>query len=97
MQKQRRRPLAPLRRRPLRRRLEQNIERLAEAEHDGWMAHQAAAGWRLGPARDDAAKRHPSMVPYARLPEAEKQKDRNNVRQYPDFAARAGYRIVRAG
>jgi hypothetical protein len=35
------------------------------------------------------------MLPYAQLSEREKQKDRSNVRHYPEFAARAGCRIVR--
>jgi hypothetical protein len=30
------------------------------------------------------------MVPYAALPDKEKEKDRNNIRHYPAFAARAG-------
>jgi hypothetical protein len=81
----------------LRRLLEQGMERLAEAEHNGWMAHMAGDGWRHGAVRDDAAKRHPSMIPYAQLSEAEKEKDRNNVRYYPDFAASAGHRVVRVG
>jgi hypothetical protein len=72
------------------------METMAEAEHDGWMAHRAENGWVWGEVRDDAAKRHPSMVPYARLPESEKEKDRDNVRHYGQFAARAGYRVVRA-
>jgi hypothetical protein len=72
------------------------IEAMAAAEHDGWMAHRAANGWVWGEVRDDAAKRHPSMAPYARLPESEKEKDRDIVRHYGRFAARAGYRIVRA-
>lgn len=75
--------------------LERALEPMAEAEHNGWMAHRAANGWTYGPVRDDAAKKHPSMVPYAELPESEKEKDRNNVRHYPDFAARAGLKIVR--
>jgi hypothetical protein len=37
------------------------------------------------------------MLPYAKLPEREKGKDRNTIRHYPDFAARAGYRIVPIG
>ena len=73
-----------------------SMEALAEAEHDGWMAQRARNGWSWGETRDDEAKRHPSMVPYARLPESEKDKDRGNVRRYPDFAAGAGYRIVRS-
>ncbi len=72
-----------------------NLEPMAEAEHNGWMAQRTQAGWYWAATRDDAAKHHPSMLPYARLPEREKEKDRSNIRHYPEFAARAGYRIVR--
>ena len=72
-----------------------DLEPMAEAEHNGWMAQRAQTGWSWAATRDDAAKHHPSMVPYAQLSEREKAKDRNNIRHYPDFAARAGYRIVR--
>ncbi|MGE0225152.1 MAG: RyR domain-containing protein [Acetobacteraceae bacterium] len=75
-------------------RLERNIERLAEAEHDEWMAHRQRNGWRFDPTRCDAKKHHPLLIPYADLPEKEKDKDRANVRHYPDFAKSAGYRIV---
>ncbi len=71
------------------------MEPMAEAEHDGWLAHRAATGWSYAPTRDDAAKQHPSLIPYAQLPESEKEKDRNNIRHYADFAARAGYKITR--
>jgi hypothetical protein len=75
--------------------LPEGIEAMARAEHDGWVAQRSSAGWTWAETRDDAAKHHPSMVPYAQLPEKEKDKDRNNVRHYPDFASRAGLRIVR--
>ena len=77
--------------------LEQNIERLAEAEHDGWMEHRSRNGWRWATTRDDKRKLHPDMLPYAKLPEREKGKDSNTIRHYPDFAARAGFRIVPIG
>ena len=70
------------------------LEQMAEAEHIGWMAHRSDDGWRWGEQRDDEAKRHPSMRPYALLSEEEKDKDRNNVRHYKDFAAHAGYHIT---
>ena len=76
--------------------LEPHMETLAEAEHNGWMAHRAATGWTYGATRDDAAKRHPSMIPYGDLPETEKEKDRGNIRHYPAFAARAGLCITLA-
>jgi hypothetical protein len=74
--------------------LEHNLERLAEAEHDGWMEHRIKNGWRHGEPRDDENKIHPLIVPYARLPEKEKNKDRSSVRHFPDMVAMAGYRIV---
>jgi hypothetical protein len=77
--------------------LDQNIERLAEAEHDGWMEHRSRNGWRYAETRDDTRKLHPDMLPFAALPERENGKDRNTIRHYPDFAARAGYRIVPIG
>jgi hypothetical protein len=77
--------------------LEQNMERLAEAEHDGWMAQRWRNGWRWAETRDDARKLHPAMLPHAQLPEHEKGKDRTNIRHYADFAARAGYRIMPIG
>ena len=77
--------------------LEQNAEHLAEPEHDGWIEHRSRNGWRWAETRDDARKLHPDMLPYAKLPEREKGKDSNTIRHYPDFAARAGFRIVPIG
>ena len=77
--------------------LDRNMERLAEAEHLGWLEQRRRNGWRYGETRDDARKSHPAMLPYAQLPEREKGKDRNTIRHYADFAARAGYHIVPIG
>jgi hypothetical protein len=51
-------------------------ERLAENAHDLWAAQRLSQGWRLGPQRDDAKKLHPCLVPYAELPDSEKEFDR---------------------
>jgi hypothetical protein len=77
--------------------LEQHLERLAEVEHDGWMAHKIKNGWRYDEARDDINKRHNALRPYANLSEVDKGKDRNSVRHFPRMAAMAGYRIVFLG
>ena len=45
------------------------------AQHVQWMQEKAVAGWSYGPVRDDGAKTHPMMVPYAKLPDSEKRKD----------------------
>jgi len=74
--------------------IESNVERLAEAEHDGWAAQREKNGWRFGKERDDERKLHPLMVPYCDLPEQEKEKDRNAVRGYPSKAKMADFDIV---
>ena len=51
-------------------------ERLAENAHDLWAAQRLKDGWTQGAKRDDAAKQHPCLVPYAQLPESEKEYDR---------------------
>ena len=55
------------------------LERLAERTHEAWAARRLAEGWRWGPERSDARKEHPCLVPYAQLPEAEKDYDRGTA------------------
>jgi len=45
-------------------------ERLAENAHDVWALQRLGQGWTFGPTRDDAAKKHPDLIPYAELPKA---------------------------
>ena len=45
------------------------------AQHDYWMAHKVADGWKYGKVKDEKKKTHPSIVPYEKLPLFEKQKD----------------------
>jgi hypothetical protein len=73
--------------------IEDDLERLAQAEHDGWMDVKLRNGWTRGPRNDDR-KIHPSLVPYTELSEADRMKDRNAVRAYPDIVHLAGFKIV---
>jgi ryanodine receptor 2 len=70
-------------------------ERLAEHAHDIWAAQRLAQGWTHGPQRDDAAKRHPCLVPYADLPESEKEYDRAAALQTLKAIIALGYRITK--
>lgn len=70
-------------------------ERLAEHAHDVWAARRMAEGWTYGPKRDDAAKRHPDLVPYADLPESEKEYDRRAAMETLKAIVALGYRIGR--
>jgi hypothetical protein len=55
------------------------VERLAEHAHDLWALQRMAEGWTHGAERNDAGRLHPCLVPYAALPESEKDYDRNVV------------------
>ena len=72
------------------------LERLAEASHNGWRAARIAQGWADHPisgpyvhlpmgvlcstCHGDPKMHHPSMVPYSDLPEADKEASRGPVR-----------------
>src|SRR4051794_27620678 len=72
-------------------------ERLAENAHDLWAAQRLADGWTPGPQRDDAAKKHPCLVPYAKLPESEKEYDRHAAMGTLKAMVALGYRVVPPG
>ena len=72
------------------------MERLAENTHEVWAAQRIKDGWTHGPTRDDAARRHPCLVPYADLPESEKEYDRRTATEALKAVIALGYRIVAA-
>ncbi|MBK7831265.1 MAG: Ryanodine receptor Ryr [Gemmatimonadetes bacterium] len=68
-------------------------ERLAEHAHDLWALQRFADGWKVGPARNDARKQHPCLIPYAELPESEKEYDRVTAVGTLKAILALGYRI----
>ena len=68
-------------------------ERLAENAHDLWAKQRFKEGWSWGPKRDDAAKKHSCLVPYAQLPESEKEYDRQAALGTLRAILALGYRI----
>lgn len=75
-------------------RLEVLIERLAEKVHDMWAAQRIKEGWSYGSQRDDDSKKHPCLVPYADLPESEKEYDRLTAKQSIASIMDFGYTIA---
>lgn len=71
------------------------VESLAIAEHDRWMAERESQGWTFGEVRDEEAKTHPSIRPWSELTEADRDKDRDAVRDIPLVLADFGLQIVR--
>ena len=55
--------------------LEELGEKLAENVHENWAAARISEGWTYGTQRDDINKTTPCLVPYDKLPEAEKEYD----------------------
>ncbi len=43
--------------------------------HEGWLKIKKRAGWIYGEVKDPAAKTHPCMVPYDKLPDEQRKKD----------------------
>lgn len=54
-------------------------EKIAENVHDTWAQQRIKDGWRYGAHRDDSKKLSPCLVPYDKLPDSEKEYDRQTV------------------
>jgi RyR domain len=80
---------------PLTPELELLIECLSASNHDHWAQRRLAEGWTLGPTRNDRRKTHPGLVPYAELPEEEKEYDRTSVCETVKAILALGFEIRR--
>jgi voltage-gated potassium channel Kch len=74
---------------------DRELEELARLEHDRWLRDKEREGFRYGPERDDARRIHPLMVSWEELPEDEREKDRNPIRELPRMLARVGLEVRR--
>lgn len=68
-------------------------EAIAENAHDTWALERQSEGWTFGPKRDDSKLETPDMVPYAQLPESEKQYDRIMAEDTLKLLTALGYKI----
>jgi hypothetical protein len=76
---------------------EDEVDVLAPLEHKRWNEDQQADGWRRsGGTKDPERKLHPNIgVPWEKLLDSDKDKDRAHVRAIPDVLALAGYQMAR--
>ena len=72
------------------------VEKLAKACHDIFYDSLIAKHYKYGPITDNKKREHSSLLPYASLPENEKEQNRNNVRDIPNKLAASGYIFVPA-
>lgn len=68
-------------------------ELLAARTHAVWAAGRISEGWRYGEERNDALKLHPCLVPYADLPESEREYDRRTSMETLKYVLSLGYEI----
>lgn len=71
-------------------------EAIAENAHDRWALERQSEGWTYGPKRDDSKLETPDMVPYAQLPESEKQYDRIMAENTLKLLTSLGYKIEKS-
>ena len=74
--------------------LVQLTEKLAENTHNVWAAGRIKDGWTYGDKRDDAKKKNPCLVEYKKLPESEKEYDRNTAMEAIKVILKLGYTIT---
>jgi hypothetical protein len=74
---------------------DEEVECLAEQEHERWMRDRLSQGWRYGQTRNNERKIHPDLQPWAALSAADKDKDRNAIRTLPETLHDAGFQILR--
>lgn len=74
--------------------LEDLTEAIAENAHDTWARARMDEGWTYGSVRDDVRKHHPDLVPYAQLPDSEKEYDRLMAMNTLRLVRRLGFDII---
>ena len=68
-------------------------EKIAENVHDVWAVGRIEQDWTYGSERNDELKTTPCLVPYAELPDSEKEYDRNTALETLKLIVKLGYKI----
>jgi TrkA-N domain/RyR domain len=74
----------------------EELESLARREHDRWSRDLLAEGWRPTTGEKDAERKlHPLLVAWEDLSEADREKDRDAIRELPAMIELTGFRVQR--
>ena len=71
------------------------IELLAEKEHQRWIDERLKKGWTYAMQTNEQLRTHDCIVPWELLPESEREKDRNAIRTLPQILSKVHLKIVR--
>ena len=70
-------------------------EKIAENTHDVWAVERMKSGWTYGEQRDDVNKKHPCLIPYADLPDSEKEYDKSTSIETLKVITKLGFTITK--
>ena len=73
----------------------EEVELLAKMEHERFVKERIKQGFIYAATKDIGEKTSPTLVSWEELPEAEKDKDRDSVRQLSELLAKARFQIYR--
>ena len=73
----------------------EQVEILAEMEHERWVDERLKDGWVYGSQRDPDKKISPYLVPWSELTEEVNDWDRNPVRKIPERLESCGLDIYK--
>jgi hypothetical protein len=68
-------------------------ELIAANVHDVWAQGRINEGWTYGDVKDPNKKTTPLLVPYEKLPDSEKEYDRNTALETLKLIIKLGYKI----
>lgn len=68
---------------------------LMRMEKHRWNAERTIEGWRFGEKRDNVHRIHPLLVPFHKVAEEEKLKDKSVIINLPYLIELAGYKIIK--
>lgn len=72
-----------------------DIENISENVHNAWAREKFSNGWKYGDTVNTVLKTHPSLIPYEKLSEEQKELDRTTSKQVIKSLIKLGYKISR--
>lgn len=80
----------------LRKVLKDNLDHIAEVEHNGWMEHKLRTNFTYGYSTDKRARKHADLIPFESLPASSSKKDRDTILNYLAYLEEAGFVAVKS-
>jgi uncharacterized membrane protein len=74
---------------------EDEVQFLAQVEHERWMSERTAQGFEFGPVRADRTR--PDLVPWERLSDEARRRNMEVVESIPGMLSRVGFQVLRYG